>query len=97
MAKIRKSVPLTPEDQAHLDRIRDPGSPEHEALSQLSGILLSDDASEAETLHALLAAGRAAVTERVMIGGYAALAAAEDDEDRTVRRAMRARAAQLRD
>ncbi|MDJ0344347.1 hypothetical protein QMK19_29705 [Streptomyces sp. H10-C2] len=60
-------------------------------------ILLSDDASEAETRHALLTAGRVAVIERVMIGGYAALAAPENDEDRDSRRAMRARAARLGD
>ncbi|MGC0313252.1 hypothetical protein [Kitasatospora acidiphila] len=96
-SKVRKSVPLTDEDQVHLERLRTPGTPEHEALSQVAGILLPDDASEAETLHALLMAGRAAVTELVMIGGYAALAAAEDDEDRTARRAIRARAARLGD
>ncbi len=96
-AKVRKSVPLTEEDQAYLERLREPETPEHEALAQATGILLADDASEAETLHALLTAGRMAVTERVMVSGYAALAAAEDDEDRETRRAMRARAAGLED
>jgi hypothetical protein len=96
-AKVRKSIPLTPDDQAHLDRLRTPGTPEHEALAQVAGILLPDDASEAETLHALLTAGRAAITERVMLTGYAALAAAQDDEDAAARRAMRARAARLED
>jgi hypothetical protein len=96
-AKVRKSIPLTAEDQAHLDRLRTPGTPEHEALSQVAGILLPENASEAETLHALLTAGRAAVTERVMLTGYAALAAAQDDEDRSARRAMRDRAARLED
>lgn len=95
--KLRKSVPLTAEDRAHLDRLRTPGTPEHEALSEVAGILLPDDASEAETLHALLTAGRVAVAERVMVSGYAALAAAEDEEDRAARRAMRARAAHLGD
>lgn len=95
--KVRKSVPLTAEDQAHLDRLRTPGSPEREALSQVAGILLPDDASEAEALHALIAAGCAAITERAMLTGYAALAAAQDDEDRSVRRAMRTRAGQLED
>ncbi|MBT2488239.1 hypothetical protein J7E96_06820 [Streptomyces sp. ISL-96] len=93
--KIRKSIPLSHEDQAHLERLRTAGTPEHEALKQVAGILLADDASEAETLHALLTAGRIAVTERVMLTGYAALAAAQDDEDAAARRAMRARSARL--
>ncbi|MFW6694680.1 hypothetical protein [Streptomyces sp. MAR4 CNX-425] len=93
--KVRKSVPLTSEDQAVLDRLRTPGTAEHEALRDVAGILLDDDASEAETLHALLTAGRLAVTERVMLSGYAALAAAQD-EDAADRRAMRARAARLK-
>lgn len=94
---VRKSIPLTTEDQAHLDRLRTPGTPEHEALSEISGVPIPENASEAETLHALLAAGKAAVIERVMLTGYAALAAAEDDEDRSARRAMRERAARLGD
>jgi len=94
---VRKSIPLTAEDQAQLDRLRTPGTPEHEALNQLSGVPIPDNASEAETLHALLAAGQAAVVERVMLTGYAALAAAQDDEDRSARRAMRDRAARLGD
>lgn len=66
-------------------------------MSQVAGVVLDSDASEAELLHALVLAGRAAVTEQVMLTGYAALAAAEDDDDRAVRRAMRARAAALGD
>lgn len=96
-ATVRKSIPLTAEDQAQLDRLRTPGTPEHEALVQISGVPIPDNASEAETLHALLAAGQAAVIERVMLTGYAALAAAQDDEDRSARRAMRERAAHLED
>ena len=103
--KVRKSVPLTHEDEAHLKQLRTPGTPEHQALSQIAGILLPDDASEAETLHALLMAGRAAVPDLlavvehrgVMISGYAALAASRDDEDHATHRAMRARAAHLGD
>lgn len=96
-AKVRKSVPLTSADRDHLERLRAPDSAEREALSQVTGIVLDSDASEAELLHALVLAGRAAVTEQVMLTGYAALAAAEDDDDRAVRRAMRARAAALGD
>lgn len=93
----RKSIPLTAEDQAQLDRLRTPGTPEHEALSQMSGTPIPDNASEAETLHALLSVGHAVIVERVMLTGYAALAATQDDEDRSARRAMRDRAARLGD
>ncbi len=96
-AKVRKSVPLTADDQALLESLRMPGTPEHAALAEVVGADLPEDASEAETLHALLVAGRLAVVERVMISGYAALAAAQDAEDRATRRAMRARAARLGD
>jgi hypothetical protein len=58
---------------------------------------IPENASGAETLHALLAVGHAAVVERVMHSGYAALAAAQDDEDRSARRAMRERAGRLGD
>jgi len=94
---VRKSVPLTAEDQAQLDRLRTPGTPEHEALSQLSGVPIRENASEAETLHALLAVGQAAVVERVMLTGYVALATAQDGEDRSTRRVMRDRAARFGD
>lgn len=95
--RARKSIPLTAEDQAQLDRLRTPGTPEHEALSQMSATPIPDNASEAETLHALLSVGHAVILERVMLAGYAALAAAQDDEDRSARRAMRDRAARLGD
>ena len=91
--KVRKSVPLTHEDEAHLEQLRTPGVPECATLSQLAGILLPKDASE--TIHALLMARRAAVTERITIGGYAALATSQDDEDHAAHRAMRAQAAHL--
>jgi hypothetical protein len=96
-AKVRKSVPLTAEDREHLERLRTPGSAERAALGRVCGIVLDGNVSEAEALHALLVAGRAAVTEQVMLSGYAALAEAEDDEDRAARRAMRARSAGLKD
>lgn len=93
----RKSIPLSAADQAQLDRLRTPGTPEHEALIQLSKTPISENASEAETLHALLSIGHAAIVERLMLSGYAALAAEQDDEDRAARRAMRDRAARLGD
>lgn len=93
----RKSVPLTGDDQAILDRLRTPGTAEHEALGDVTGMPLSDEASEAETLHALLTVGFMAVTERAMLRGYAALAAAQDEDDAGDRRAMRSRVARLTD
>ncbi|HSA51857.1 MAG TPA: hypothetical protein VLH10_17320 [Yinghuangia sp.] len=93
--KVRKSVPLAAEDREHLERLRTPGSAEREALAVVTGMELDGQVSEAEALHALLVAGRAAVTEQVMLNGYAA--SAEDDEDRAARRAMRSRAATLGD
>ena len=78
-----------------MDQIRIPGIPEHEASSQLTERLLPGDASEAGTQHALSAVGLASVSEHVMISDYPALAAAEDDEDRAARRAMRTRSTQL--
>ncbi|UGQ10827.1 hypothetical protein LO772_29070 [Yinghuangia sp. ASG 101] len=77
---IRKSVPLTVEDREHIQRLRTPDSAEREALAAVTGIELGGQVSEAEALHALPVAGRAALTEQVTLSGYAALAAAQDDE-----------------
>jgi hypothetical protein len=92
-AAIRKSVPLTAEEQAQLERLRDSHTPEREALEAALGAPLAPEASEAEVLRALLSVGRMEVAERLVATGYAALAASEDDEDRAVRAAIRARAA----
>jgi hypothetical protein len=86
---IRKSVPLTPDEQAALTQARTDGTPVHDALTELAG----PDAtrSEAATLQALLHLGLTAVKERVQDHGYAALAAMQDDEDRAYEAAMRKR------
>jgi hypothetical protein len=87
----RKTVPVTAEDTATVEKVRHPGSIERAALVEL-GVELSANPSEAEVLQALIEAGRIAVQQQVMVTGYAALAASYDDEDRAHERAMRRRA-----
>ena len=86
----RKTVPVTAEDTQAVERVRRPGSIERAALAEL-GIELSANPSEAEVLQALVEAGRAAVQQQVMATGYAALAAARDEDDREHELAMRSR------
>lgn len=93
---IRKSIPIDAHVEDMLRRIRRHDTPENEALCQVTGIRVDDDTSEAEALRALLNAGRLAVQEKVMENGYAALAAAQDEEDREHEAAMRARGARRR-
>lgn len=94
-APIRKSVPLTPDELALLDAARTDGTPTHEALTELlaANPALRELAatSESAILHALIQLGIGAVRERAMEHGYAALAAAQDDEDRAYHAAMRRR------
>jgi len=86
---IRKSVPLTPDELAALDAARTDGTAVHDALTELAG---PDAArSEATALQALVRLGITAVRERAMDHGYAALAAAQDQEDRDYEAAMRRR------
>ncbi|GAA3064466.1 hypothetical protein GCM10017562_32590 [Streptomyces roseofulvus] len=87
----RKSVPLDALVEETMERVRRHASPENAALRQVTGISVSDDTSDAEVLRALLNAGRVAVQERALENGYAALAAAQDDEDRAYAAARRAR------
>jgi hypothetical protein len=90
-AVARKTVPVTAEDTQAVERLREPASAYRTALAEILGVELSADPSEAEVLQALIEAGRIAVEQKVMVGGYAALAAARDDEDRAYARAMRGR------
>ncbi|NML54870.1 hypothetical protein HHL19_34165 [Streptomyces sp. R302] len=87
----RKSVPLDALVEEAMERVRRHDSPENAALRQVTGISVSDDTSDAEVLRALLNAGRVAVQEKALENGYAALAAAQDDEDRAYAAARRAR------
>lgn len=81
---------MTAEDTQAVERVRRPGSIERLALAEL-GIELSANPSEAEVLQALVEAGRTAVQQQVMATGYAALAEAQDEEDRAHELAMRGR------
>lgn len=83
--KRRPSVPLTDAELAELSTARSPGTPEHEALTDLTG---TEPDSVASTLRAWLLLGRQAMHEHIAELSYAAEAAA-DDEDRAVRRALR--------
>jgi hypothetical protein len=87
----RKTVPVTAEDTLTVERLRQPASAERSALAQLLGMELPPNPSEGEVLQALVEAGRQAVEQQIMVTGYAALAAARDDEDEAYERAMRAR------
>ena len=89
-ALTRKSVPVTAEDARTVERVREPHSMERAALAEL-GIELSANPSEAEALQALIEAGRAAVQQQVMVSGYAALAASQNDEDHEYEQTMRQR------
>jgi hypothetical protein len=87
----RKTVPVTAEDTRTVDRVREPHSAHRAALAELLGVELSANPSEAEVLQALVEAGRMALEQQVMVTGYAALAAAQDEEDREYELAMRGR------
>lgn len=92
---IRKTVPISPAELAILDASRIKGSPANVALIDLLG----PDAtrSEAATLHGALSLGLAVIQERIADHGYAALAAAQDDEDRAYHAAMRNRRRDAKD
>lgn len=94
--KTRKSVPLDALVEESMERVRRPDSPENRALCQVTGMRVADDTSDAEVLRALLNAGRIAVQEKVLENGYAALAAAQGDEDRAYAAAVRDRGARRR-
>lgn len=87
--EVRKSIPLTVEDQATLDRLRNQDTPEYTALTTLAG----PDAtrSEAATLHALILLGQQVIQEHALTLGYTHLAASQDDEDHAYHAAMRRR------
>jgi hypothetical protein len=86
---IRKTVPLTGQEAALVERARTHGTPQHEALIRLVG---SDvPRSDAATLHALLAFALNALGEQIALDDYEQLAASRDTEDEGYERAMRRR------
>jgi hypothetical protein len=88
--KPRHSVPLTDEEIVELTAVRTEGTPEHQALVDLTG---QDVGSTAASLRALLMLGLRILHERMAEYSYAAEAESADDEDRAVRRALRMRLA----
>ncbi|GLX96604.1 hypothetical protein [Herbidospora sp. NBRC 101105] len=95
MASQRAPVPLSELDRQFLEAIRTPGSPENLAVQQLAGATLGPDTSTATALHTLVDVARKAVLNEVMVTGYAALAAAQTEEDHAHRRAARRRTAEV--
>lgn len=86
---VRKSLPLTAADVRDLAFMR--RSREYRlALQEMTGTDIDPDASEASYLHAVLEAGLKALRERAEEAGYAAMAAAQQ-EDTTARRQRVAR------
>ncbi|HEV2639713.1 MAG TPA: hypothetical protein VGX23_31565 [Actinocrinis sp.] len=92
---IRKTVPITPDEQAILDESRTKGSAAYQALTDLLGPEAAR--SEAATLHGALTLGLSVIRERMADQGYTALAAAQDDEDRAYHAAMRNRRRDTKD
>ncbi len=80
----RKAVPLTSDEISAVNAARTSG-----ALAELAGE--SAGRSESSALHALVVLGLQTVKEHRSMEGYAALAAAQDDEDRAYGAAIRGR------
>lgn len=89
----RKSVPLDADELTLAERVRGHGTPEREAVEAVIG-RLPERLSEAQALAALMSVARSSVREQVTSAGYAAYAAAMDDEDRAFAAASRARRAE---
>ncbi len=93
----RKNVSLHTSEIQIVSRVRHEGTPEHDALREVSGHELSPSASEAESLRAILKVGLQVIEERVLTNGYAALAASQTADDRAATAAIRRRAAAYTD
>jgi hypothetical protein len=63
---LRKQVPFHHDDEEALEHLRTENSPQAVALAVLTGIDIKPDSSDAETLHALIVAGRK-VTEQAAL------------------------------
>lgn len=81
---LRKAVPITPVDLAAVEDARSSG-----VLAEFLGSEVSR--SEAAALSAILRLGLERLSEFVAERGYAALAVAQDDEDRAYAAAIRSR------
>ncbi|MGP5099543.1 hypothetical protein ACTXJ1_16115 [Brachybacterium alimentarium] len=90
MTLSRKSVPVDPDELSLAGQVREPGTPEREAVESVVGPL-PERLSEAQALSALMSVARRSVRDRVTSAGYAVYAAALDGEDRAFVAATRAR------
>ena len=89
----RKSVPLHDDQLTLAEQVREPSTPEREAVESVIGPL-PGRLSEAQALAALMSVATRSVCEQVTSAGYAAYAAALDEEDRAFATATRARRAE---
>jgi hypothetical protein len=85
----RKTVPLSPHEVALIERARQAGTPQYEALVRLVGE--GATRSEAATMHALVSFALTALGEQVALYDYEQLAASRDDEDAQYEAVMRRR------
>lgn len=69
--RVRKQVPLDTDDLSVLEQLGRDGSAQAVALHAVTGIVTTRKTSEAERLHAILVAGRKAITEKALEIGYA--------------------------
>lgn len=91
----RKPVPLDDNDLNLLTELKTTDSTFQRALLELAGPPAVK--SEASILHALVSLGLQRVDEQSQLAGYAALAAAQDEDDRAFHDAMRKRSRGGRD
>lgn len=71
MAKTpRKPVPMDAADLEALAHLRAMNSPQAAALAVLTGITITPETSEAQTLHALVVAGREMMEQKALEDSY---------------------------
>lgn len=87
----RKNVTLAEDELDLVNRIRRDGSAERDAVRSMTGAELSANTSQSESIRLVVRAGVAAIEERVLTAGYAAMAAERDDDDRAYAAAARSR------
>jgi hypothetical protein len=93
----RKNLSLQRDEQEFVNWVRSAGTAERWAFRKVSGLELSESASEAEVLRAIFKTGMRVIEEQVTTDGYAALAASRTDADTQARDAVRRRGARYRD
>ncbi|GAB3478393.1 hypothetical protein GCM10027440_14390 [Nocardiopsis coralliicola] len=87
----RAAVPITEDLREFVRAARRTGSPERAALVRAEAAPPGGELSEAATLSSLVELGRRAVAEELLDAEYAAIAGEQDEEDRAVHAALRAR------